>query len=267
MSLRYYWDQFIRGIKPAEWIETYRVLRYQGAVNGVSSGTHDLEKYFDADGDHLSIAMISGSAPLYVRLGKDSNPFIRVREGMVLTRPFRGVTVRIGNVLAATTGLSQIGASMVAYVSHGPLINFPPKQYGIRRLPLTRDGLTADTTDQALSTFIFTGGTAGHPTLGRMGGTLIIKNTDLANTLYVCGAQRALGLSLPSGYERFPVAPGESLALQLEDMIAADTRRSDRGVLVIKTLAGTCTFALFGSSLEIDDGMLDQGTDHQPAMT
>ena len=86
---------------------------------------------------------------LYVRLGVDSNPFIRVRERMVLTRPFRRVTWRVGNLLSETATAAPQFAKVVAMVSHGPLVQFPPKEYGLRRMPLMLYGLTATTANTA----------------------------------------------------------------------------------------------------------------------
>lgn len=260
----WFWDQFRRGLKPAEETKGYRLIEYLGvSVPSATSNNRNLEKFIDADGDHLTIATVRGGAPVYVRVGPDPNPFIRVREGMVITRPFQGVTFRIGNLIANEAGQGRIAARVLAYVSHGPLVKFPPKEYGFKRVPLTRYGLTATTGVQALEAFVF-GGSA--PTLGLMGGTLIIKNTDNANTLYVVG-QVSNMTALGSGSNGFPLYPGEALTLQLEQPLGGDaTGLVDNGGLSFKTLAGTCEFALLGSSLELDDAQGDQLAEHIPSM-
>lgn len=262
---RYFWDQFIRGRRPSDETRGYRLLEYTARQDPPSpSNTTNAEKYLDADGDHLSIAQVVGSLPVYVRLGQDSNPFIRVREGMVLTRPFRGVTFRIGGKAANEQGHQLAGARVLAYASHGPLIQFPAKEYGFRRVPITRMGLSATTTPQGIESFVFG---ASAPTFGRMGGTLLLKNTDVAATLLVQGVSGSAAALPAGGALGFPLLPGETLALQLEEPAGPDVMAAlDGGGLYLAAAAGTCSFALLASSCEIDDSAGDQLREHVPSM-
>lgn len=260
---RYFWDQFIRGRRPSEETKAYRLLEYLGWRDPSTPASSNLEKYLDADGDHLTIAHVTGSLPVYVRVGQDSNPFIRVREGMVVTRPFRGVTFRVGGKLANETGHQLLGVRVLAYASHGPLLTLPAKEYGFRRVPLTRYGLTATTTPAGLSGFLFGSSTA---TVGRVGGTLVIKNTDVSNTLYLQGVSSSAA-ALPAGSLGFPLSAGETITLQLEEPPGEDVNAVlDGGGLALMTLAGTCTFAVLASSCEIDDSLGDQLREHSPSM-
>lgn len=263
----WFWDQFTRGGRQAnEGVRGYRAIQYRATSSpNLTSADTNLEKSFEADGDTLTIFAITGGAPVYVRLGDDPNPFFRVREGMVLTRPFRKVTFRLGNMHDTWPGSARSGARVLAYASHGPLVQFPPKEYGFRRIPLTRDGLTVGTGLTTIASLLFGGSPV--PTAGRFGGTLMIRNTGTVD-LYLVGVG-ANQSAVYAGANQFgPIAPGETISLQLEQAIWDDggVPSVDAGGLAFKTLAGSTTIALMLSCDEMDDALGDQFSEHVPGM-
>ncbi len=261
--MEWFWDQFKRGQRAGEAVATYRRLEHVAVLSPTNQTyTKNLDKSQDCDGDTLTIMSVQGGLPLYVRLGADSNPFIRVRERMILTRPFRRVTWRVGNLLTETATAAMMYAKVIAMVSHGPLVQFPPKEYGIRRMPLMLYGLTATTANTDLSSIIRKSAGAGYSTLGKGGGTLTIYNTDAANDLYVVPLAGYQG-TLSAGSRGFgPIRPGASLSLQLEDCILSSADAIDAGGFIVKTIAGTCTYALIGSSGEMDGADNEQDSEN-----
>jgi len=265
--MAWFWSQFMRGQKPDEAAATYRRLEHSAMVNPASSAsTRGLDKSFDVDGDTLTIVSMTGGLPLYVRLGVDSNPFIRVRERMILTRPFRRVTFRVGNVVTESAVAGPLVAKIVALVSHGPLVQFPPKEYGIRRMPIMLYGITATTANTELGNILRKSGGTGWSTLGKGGGTLTITNTDLVGELYLLPLTGGMGTPASGTRGYGPLKPGQSISLQLEDVITYTADAADVGGLVIKTLSGTCTYSLIGTCGEMDDAENDQDSEHIPSL-
>jgi len=265
--MEWFWSQFKRGQRPDEATSTYRRLEHTAMITPASSATNrNPDKVLDADGDTLTIASLSGGLPLYVRLGPDGNPFIRVRERMVITRPFRRVTFRVGNLVTETANAAPQFAKVVAFISHGPLIKFPPKEYGLRRMPLMLYGISATTANTELGNILKKSGGVGWSTLGKGGGTLLITNTDLVGELYLLPITSGMGTPASGTRGYGPIRPGQSISLQLEDVLTYTTDAADAGGIVIKTLSGTCTYSLIASSSEMDEAENDQDTEHVPGL-
>lgn len=250
----------------------YRRLEYIGAVSPANTAyERNRSKTWNIAGDHLAIHSIAGGAPVYVQLSgdeQDGNPFIRVREGMVLTRQFKRVTFRIGNLRGETANAAMLSARVVAFASVGPLFaNIPPKEYGLRRGGIALYGLTATTSSTELGSLIGKQNHEGFATLGKGGGSITIMNTDLATDIYVIPFSGYQVGTLEAGTRGFgPLRPGQSITLTLEDQITANLGDPDLGGLVVKTLAGSASFSVWGSAGEMDDVEGDQATDHDQGM-
>lgn len=249
----------------------YRRLEYVGAVSPVSATyERNLSKTWNVQGDHLTIHSVNGSAPVYVQLSgdeQDGNPFIRVREGMVLTRNFKRVTFRLGNMKGETANAAILGVRVVAFTSTGTLFaNIPPKEYGLRRGFVALYDLEATTASNELSNLIGALDHEGWATFGKNGGSLTIMNTDLANDIYIVPFY-SYSDTVASGTRGFgPLRPGQSISLQLEDVITYTNADPDNGGLIVKTLSGTAKFSIIASRGEMDDVDGEQSTQHHQEM-
>lgn len=253
--------------------KSYRRIDWSTTRVGGSGTTADANavKKFDAEGDHLTIVRVMGSHPVYVRLGDESNPFIQVFSRMVLRRQFDRVTFADGGLNGSRPGGASSawdlsgkagGSRVLAYVSTGPLVEaWPPKEYGIRRSPVFVNGLVATTTRQEILSEMLVGPSVLDKacTAGLDGGTLLIKNTGSADIYLEAGTGSSPNFALFSGSYGFPLSPGESFELQLEDLVFAYVGAPNGGGITVKTLAGTSTFALALSSGEFNSAEPLQG--------
>jgi len=188
-------------------------------------------------GDHIYVAHITGQNPIYIRLGNKKNPFLRIFEGDVIQRPYEELTLAI----AGSGQPDPYNTQAVVYCSRGPLvIRSRPRTYGAKRFPACKY-LLCTTTPQPV--------TGAHPydyTFGRNGGSILFKNTDLTNTLYISYDFRSgPGPVNPAG--DWPLAPGESFSVLL------DSPGEYRGYgFMGYTLAGTATLVTAWTALEVD---------------
>lgn len=211
-------------------------------VTSIGAGhTQRFERAFEATGDHLYVARIRGPVQLYVRFSRQG-PAIPVREGMTLARTFSKLFVSSAeesvNDGQRTTALF--------YVSFGPLIvSRGDRRYGLSNGGSTQTGsINVGGSAGAQRILDLISGAFGISTLGLYGGTLVIRNTDLANTLKVCSGEN-LATIPPNPAGGFPVLPGESLIWSLDDELGAGPSTLQDGTLWLATDAGTCQFALF----------------------
>lgn len=249
--------------------ETYRRHRVEILVGGgVAANPYQTpggRKTFEAEGDHLTITYVSGGTPLYVRVGSPENPFIRMREGLVIKRRFRSIEVRTG---AHREHPNLYGVMSLAhaefFTSFGELLVLPAKDHGIGREFFAHTfnlsagtGLSNLLDDLVLSDDLV-------PTVGRHGGTVVIKNADLAATLYLRQAL-AFYTSLFPGTDGFELSPGEAITLQLADVFALAGRRLADGSSLqelhgpfLSASAYPCRVSILCSSFEVDAGAPEQ---------
>jgi len=263
-----FWESFLPVIGQRPRVDRISKMVFTGHVK--VSGSVDpepdvLEKQFQVKGDHLTVHQVRSAVPLYVRLGVDENPFIRVRQGTVLKRPFEKVTVRIGNA-ASLIGQCAARPRMEMFATFGPLVDQAPKEYGIKPgwVAVRNCTIGAGSGSTGLRTFLYAAlGTPtdpNNPTVGTGGGTLLIKNTGMQPMLLLPQWQYKASVTDDMAWE---IAAGESLALQLEESLFADNGRHD---LLVKDTGGGATFQLLLSSGEADDVNWDQALQHSPAM-
>lgn len=209
------------------------------------------QKSFFVTGDHVYVYRINGSGTWSIQLGSDKNPLIRLREGMVLRRKYTKVTVSLqdgridsGFYYAISQGNIQ-PTRIELLLSTGPLILQSPdprKGFGMKSLGLTDQ--VASTTRQFFC-YGFdptTGAWQGFDTLkpGFDGATLLIRNSDLVNTLFI--GTSAMTQPPPSNIGTqtlWRLYPGESMTIELDGMIV--DYQSGAGLTVF-TQSGTCNF-------------------------
>lgn len=248
-------------------LESYKRLEFR-VVSGGSTAAERQErkaaKPMTAQGDHITVAYLGGSLPLYIRVGSDDNPYIRLREGMVIRRPFRELLVVAGSPPEQNLSMGLHSGHVVLYTSFGPLLELPPKEYGLRRAPFTCQATLVAGLNNLLSTISSALDGDYLATVGRHGGTLLIKNIDSINTFEIVGIVRSLASS-PRG---MPIGPGESIPLQLEDVALAGISGAPVNALTeglgFYVVAGTCKIALLLTTDEVDWGAPEQATSAFP---
>lgn len=188
-------------------------------------------KVYQVSGDHLYVAQLDAMRPVYVRLGPDSNPWVRIRRGMTLKRKFSKVTVMDTN---ATSGVSNsIGQFLTMYASVGPLVADVALEQGAKFFIGTDELVIGPFPGTSLGTlFLLAGGVQW--TLGQDGGELLISNLDLANTVF-------FGQGPTAGV---PIYPGASLRVTLRGRLAIGTN--------IFTLAGNANVNVTTTAMEWD---------------
>lgn len=219
----------------------YHVLKYTPDFQ--ASALRSNPTVFQVTGDHLYVHDMAGGYPTFVRLGSDSNPWIRLRAGMTIRRSFAKIAL-------FTWQLTGYGTANVPtatlYVSTGPLIEDADPIDGLCA------GTYADSRGVATTAGVTLFGGLGIgldtdpkslPTTGVLGGILVLTNTDLANTLLI---------KFASPGQQYPLLPGQTLTLTLSQRLY---QTSSGGVIIVPllfTLAGTCTYAFILSPFEID---------------
>lgn len=202
-------------------------------------------------GDHLYISQINGTTEWGVKFGSAASSMIRLREGMVLHRNFTRLIFYTlnppGNMILPVGTLQT--SSLEAFVSTGPLIVHPgrkPKGYGpgafgrINCIANTvRRGVIADYYNVSGVELMFP---------GRDGATLLLRNSDLSNTLIL--SQMFEAFSPGQATDIWQLYPGEALVLELDGTIS-DNRTSlllGNGFgsmtsgLNVYCLSGTCLY-------------------------
>jgi hypothetical protein len=217
-------------------------------VQGVTSGKY--EKVFDVVGDHLHVAKIRGSRQLYVRLNARSNPAIALHEGMTLRRSFSRIWVSL------SSGFDLIGelrTRATFYASFGPLVvEVGQRKYGLR-LSNRSDVRVIDTAGFRVGAFLSQASIPGSA--GQFGGTVMIRNEDLGNTVYLSSGTTTNPL-FTAGATGFPIYPGECFTLQLDDDQANGGQTGDQDLnypaLWLITAAGTARVSVFFSDNVFD---------------
>lgn len=263
-----FWESFLPQIGSRPRLDRIQRMVFTGHI--VVPGSADtepevLEKTFNSRGDHLTVHQVRSAVPLYVRVGPDENPFIRIRQGMVIKRPYEKVTIRVGN---ARTLVGQFAARPRAELlsSFGPLVEQAPKEYGIKPGWIAARNCTigAGSGLASLRSFIYAAlglpTDPNYPTVGSGGGTLLIENTGAGSMLLSPFMAYKASITDDMMWE---IRAGASLALQLEESLFGDAGRPD---LWVKDTGAGATFQVLLSSGEADDVLWDQTTAHSPSM-
>jgi hypothetical protein len=228
----------------------YNVIRFS-----IQTGSSPYSpRVFDVSGDHLFIAEDSLNLAVYVRLGATRNPWIRVRAGDTLRRRFSRVAFRYsdeGGFSGSFSGRNQV----IAYASYGPLVdrrdNTPIR--GLRSTFNGWNGLLATTTPQTLGEIlrpVVFSGLARTLSYGKVGGLLILRNTDAANTLLVLGPNNNFAAN-----NGFPIRPTDPpLQLDLASMMewVIDSSAPTFAGIKLASNVGTCAFGALVSPWEQD---------------
>lgn len=216
--------------------------------------TSDKPRLISVSGDTLHVAEINGPIPIYVRLGADSNPYVRIRAGMTLKRKFSEITIRPGDTSAGLVPNPVKNTDVLFYVSFGDFIIEPAKEYGFKKGALAwRDDAT--TTEQDLFRYANGGSTSSRATIGKIGGFFMVKNGSLMTRLFLRYGSNSPVDAVSSSI--WPIDPGETLIVPLEQRgmtipYNVSSPTSSDGI-TIQAESGTCPFYVMVGSNEVDD--------------
>lgn len=203
----------------------------------------------DAVGDTLLLDELVGSEALYVRVGDYGNPWVRMEEGDTLERRFDKVFVTTG--AAGDSAIPGIGRAIVEATflfSWGPFKRKANKEHGFRRGFKTFRG-TATTVESSLFAPIVSLAPGAPIVIGKRGGTLVVKNRDLANTLLLRhGVPGVIGSD-----DYFELLPGQCWTIPLAGRI-----HTPSDTLVVACAAGTCDYGFACSAFDVDRADLNQ---------
>jgi len=152
-----------------------------------------ITKPIKTSGDHLTVLSIEGPHEVGIAINR-GNQYLPIEEGTVITREIVELSVKAFVGIQPSGGLGLPTIFEVAFgsfvevtfaVSWGPLLTFPPRHVpGLRgQFPMGRGTATANGV-RILD--IFRGPSHNWPVqILKRGGTLLIRNLDLAATLYL----------------------------------------------------------------------------------
>jgi hypothetical protein len=214
-----------------------------------SVGFYPRAQEIDAVGDTLLLDELVGSESLYVKLGSWGNPWTRLEEGDELTGRFAKLWITTG--AASDAALGSVGRSKVEatfLTSWGRFKRKGQKTYGMRRGFKSFRG-SATTVESSLFAPLVALVPSVALVFGKRGGSVVVRNRDLANTLLVRhGVPGVLGSD-----DYWEIYPGEAESFPLASRI-----HSSDDTIIVATAAGTCDYGFLTSAFDIDRADLDQ---------
>jgi hypothetical protein len=228
---------------------TYQMIRYEGGGN-----TRDQTKTFAISGDCIFVAENNGGGSVYLRMGYNNNPWIRIQRGAIYRRKFDRFSLKTTNESSEGGDFTDV----TLYISYGPLVeNFRPN-----------DGLDGGAVYSANAVSITLARSFAYDTIGqmnkydsrassygKMGGLVVIKNIDSVNRMFI-GNSATPGLA-DGGTSGFPIDAGETFTTKLNSRVGGPETiisLSDlaKRYLLTWTLSGTCKYAYIISPGETD---------------
>lgn len=203
----------------------------------------------DAVGDTLLLDELVGSEALYVRIGEYGNPWVRMEEGDTLTRRFDKVFVTVGAAGDADLpGLARGPVEATFLNSWGKIKEKGERSDGFRRGFKTFRG-TATSAESSLFSPLVALAPGAPIVIGKRGGTLIVRNRDLGNTLLLRhGVPGILGAD-----DYFELYPGETWELRLAGRI-----HTPSDTIIVACVSGSCKYGFACSGFDVDRADLNQ---------
>ena len=220
-------------------------------------------------GDHFYCHEINGPGVVYLRFNAEDQPAVRLYEGLTIQRDFTKLIFRFeGAQSNEFDGLSMAlpRTEVLGFASFGPfIISRPPKEYGVNAGMLPGANCVATTTPRLLWADILAlailGTTRLLATFGKMGASVLIKNDDLANTLYVAyGRVGTTGLPVapisPAFTPWYPIESGQTLAMRVDSKLSSrvfsSSPNDETAGILVATVAGEARYSFIISSGELD---------------
>lgn len=228
------------------------------------------EQRIIAGGDHFYCARKRGDDGVAVRLGNRDLPSIPFDEGTVIQRNFQQFIVSFTQPLSVGAGVNRAPTQLVIYVSHGPLlVKNLPKEEGLTRNSFAYSGAIASTTPKELwaDAFDFSPyGAEAAKLIGEGGCTVLVKNDDLSNTLYLAVTDTTVPAFSPAEPLNFwyPLEAGQTIHASLASPLKVE-RAGTLGfgpyvvTMMICTRVGTCSYSYWISRVPASEATFPAG--------
>lgn len=204
-----------------------------------NSGT-PVQKLFIQTGDHIHVLENTGSQKWGIRIGPRYNPVIEVDEGMTLKREFSQYEVfSLNYPVPAYDNEGQV-SRLTLVISKGQMVlDAPPNRFGFGAGWMGFTDQQATTTPTRIFDQLSIPNTFETWSWGRGGALLYLRNSDLANTLYM-GAKAFF----PPSAAQWRLYPGEVIVMPFEGPIVDYLYPNGNGAsgLMIWCPSGTCNF-------------------------
>jgi hypothetical protein len=249
----------------------------QGARRGYSvvklelqrnvSGTPTLvdQQEVTAMGTHIYLAELNGSDSVSVKLDVPGAGWIEMEEGDIVSREFTRFWIRSNSRFGSSAnGFRTLGGPCEAtfYVSFGPMILRAPKKYGFRSGFFTVGGVATTIGVDAFGGFATQYAALfpkGLPAYGKYGGTILIRNRDTTNAIYVymgtVGSFVSASGVYPDETTSIEIPAGVTLPLLVENRLA-NLRHPDganrANTLIVACATGAPPFTVTPSRMIFD---------------
>lgn len=248
---------FARGKVPDALLEPYRrqgadpsrvygkfAYRSEASVVGTPKPVE-----FEAVGDTLHLDELVGSEALYVKVGDQGNPWVRMEEGDELRRRFDKVWVTHGGAQDTDLGTLARAVTEATFLhSWGSLKKKGDKSYGFRRGFKAFRG-SASATEQSLFAPLQALAPGVPLVFGKRGGTIVVRNRDSSNVLLL----RHGVVGAPGSEDYWELYPGEALPIAVASRV-----HSMGDTIVVKTPGGACLYGFLCSAFDVDRADLNQ---------
>lgn len=217
------------------------------------AGTDGIARFY-VPGTHVFVAHLTAN-PVYIKLGPDTNPWIRLRKNDVIVRDFTSFKIRSSSDSSAIVP----NISGILYVSNGPFIERKQGHGHFGRDAVCLNSLVATVNWTPLTELVGAGSRNTLKTAlsaGLMPTQILLTNRDLIADLYIKMTYN--GPSVVAGNTGYRLPPGASITLDL-DSIVNDNVDTVGDVPALGTLAGTCVFDCM-LQLELDGMMPGSGS-------
>lgn len=262
-----------------ERARAYSIQRWSGQLDAAAQRVTLVDTEYEVPGDHIHVLELIGSDSLAIatRQRDRTYDFIPVREGDTIRREFDMFTVRNLSI-PDITGIFPVGEAKFL-VSHGEVLTRLPRPHEFGAGMASATGVATpggvDLFDNA-----FSGAGSGTPHASyippglrasflKYGGTLRVKNKDLASPLYIGWGAVGNGFQALNTWE---IDPGAIDELEVPGRMSFAKHSISSVANAFLTLcaycdAGTITYKVLVSNMGFDGSDEESGTSYRRGLT
>lgn len=242
----------------------YSVVNFNVRRDVSNNPLRETEREVNGFGTHIYLAELNGSDAVAVKIDVPGAGWVEMEEGDIISREFTRFWIRSQSRHNDVNSFRTLGGPCEAtfYVSVGPMILRAPKKYGFRAGFFTVGGTAGTTGTDAFGGFAAQYAALfpkGVPAYGKYGGTILIRNRDAANAMYVYqgvpGSFVSASGVYPDETTSIEIPAGVTLPLLIENRIA-NLRHADganrANTLVIASVGGAVPFTVTPSRMIFD---------------